>query len=132
MSTPGFVALCLAAAVPFWVLDAIWLGVVSKTFYRKSLGPLMARKVQVLPAALFYLAYPVGLALFVLTPNWGAYGPLQMAGLGALFGLFCYGTYDLVNQATLEGWPWRLTLVDMTWGMCASGASCAVARVAMG
>lgn len=132
MTTPGFVALCLAVAVPFWLLDALWLGVVAKTFYRRALGPLMARKVQILPAALFYLAYPIGLALFALAPNWTTHGPAQLAGLGALFGLFCYGTYDLVNQATLDGWPWRLTLVDMAWGTFASAAACAVARAVMG
>ena len=119
----------LAVAVPFWLLDAVWLGATSRTFYKSALGPLMARKIKPLPAALFYLAYPVGLLLFVLAPNWAIMNTAEIAGLGALFGLFCYGTYDLVNHATLEGWPLRLTLVDMAWGTVASAASCAAARL---
>ena len=129
MPTPSLWWLYLAAAVPFWLLDAIWLGLAAKSFYKSALGPLMARKVKWVPGAVFYLAYPVGLALFVLAPNWTALGVLQMAGLGGLFGLFCYGTYDLTNHATLEGWPLRLTLVDMVWGSCATASACGVARL---
>jgi uncharacterized membrane protein len=118
------IQLYLFLALPFWLLDAIWLGAVARTFYRAALGPLMARKVKIIPAVLFYLAYPAGLALFVMTT---ASQPVQAGMLGALFGLFCYGTYDLVNHATLEGWPLRLTVVDMAWGTFASGAACATA-----
>lgn len=132
MPTPNLWWLYLAAALPFWLLDAIWLGVAAKPFYKSALGPLMARKVQLVPAAVFYLAFPLGLVLFVLAPNWTSLGAVQLAGLGGLFGLFCYGTYDLTNHATLEGWPLKLTLVDMAWGTWASAASCAVARVALG
>ena len=126
---PKVWSLYLAVAVPFWLLDAVWLGATSRTFYKSALGPLMARKVKIAPAALFYLAYPFGLVMFVLLPNWEWHSPADLAVIGALFGLFCYGTYDLVNHATLEGWPLRLTLVDMAWGTFASAASCAAARL---
>ena len=132
MPTPNFWWLYLAAALPFWLLDAIWLGLAAKSFYRSALGSLMTRKVKLAPAAIFYFAYPLGLVLFVLSPNWTALGVTQLAGLGGLFGLFCYGTYDLTNQATLAGWPLRLTLVDMAWGTCASAAACGVARLLLG
>ncbi len=35
---------------------------------------------------------------------------------GAAFGFVAYATYDLTNQATLNGWPLAVSLVDMTWG----------------
>jgi uncharacterized membrane protein len=118
----------LAVAVPFWVLDAIWLGFVAKAFYRNALGALMARKIKPVPAALFYVCYPLGLVLFAVTPALLLGMTWAHAGMvGAAFGAFCYGTYDLVNQATLEGWPWRLTVVDMAWGCFASGVATAVA-----
>lgn len=37
--------------------------------------------------------------------------------LGALFGLVTYAAYDLTNLATLEGFPLRMVVVDMIWGM---------------
>jgi uncharacterized membrane protein len=114
----------LALAIPLLVVDAIWLGVIAKRFYREALGPLMAAPVKLVPAAIFYLAYPVGLLIFALDPSASAGGA---ALRGGLFGLFCYGTYDLVNQATLKGWPLRLTLVDMTWGTIISAAATALA-----
>jgi uncharacterized membrane protein len=122
--------LYILAAVPFWIADAVWLGVVAKRFYREALGALMAPKVQKLPALIFYLAYPMGLVIFVLWPA-DAAGPHADRSAyviaGGLFGLFCYGTYDLVNQATLKDWPWRLTVLDMAWGTALSAAVTAVA-----
>lgn len=132
MSTPNLWWLYLAAALPFWLLDALWLGLAAKSFYRSALGPLMARKVNLVPAIIFYIGYPLGLVLFVLAPNWTTLGIAQLAGLGGLFGLVCYGTYDLSNHATLEGWPLRLTLVDMAWGTTATAVSCGLARLALG
>jgi len=39
---------------------------------------------------------------------------------GALYGLVLYGTVDLTNTALLTHWPWRVALVDMTWGSLAN------------
>jgi uncharacterized membrane protein len=41
--------------------------------------------------------------------------------LGALLGLFGYGTYDLTNQATLKEWPTVVTVVDLVWGALLTG-----------
>jgi uncharacterized membrane protein len=118
----------LAVALPVLIADALWLGLIAKRFYRDALGPLMAKPVKILPAALFYLGYPLGLAIFAVVP---ATGIGHAAMLGGLFGLFCYGTYDLVNHATLEGWPLRLTLVDMAWGTALSAMASAVATIVL-
>jgi uncharacterized membrane protein len=117
----------LAIAVPLLIADAIWLSLASG-FYREALGPLMAREIKWGAAALFYLAYPIGLLIFAVQPALQGHAGIGKAALlGGLFGLFCYGTYDLVNHATLEGWPLRLTLVDMTWGTALSGTMSAFA-----
>ena len=47
--------------------------------------------------------------------------------MGALFGLFTYGTYDLTNMATLQNWPLAITIVDMLWGTFLGGVLGAVA-----
>lgn len=41
---------------------------------------------------------------------------------GAFFGLVCYATYDLTNQATIVNWSWRVTFVDLAWGAFVSAA----------
>ncbi|MFT5020496.1 MAG: putative membrane protein, partial [Polaribacter sp.] len=40
---------------------------------------------------------------------------------GALFGFFCYATYDLTNLATLKGFPLKVVVVDMIWGTILTG-----------
>jgi uncharacterized membrane protein len=112
----------LAIAVPLLLADGIWLGLVAKRFYREALGGMMANPVKIVPAAIFYLGYPVGLMIFAV---WPAASLGHAAVLGGLFGLFCYGTYDLVNLSTLRGWPLRLTLVDMSWGTVISAFAAA-------
>jgi uncharacterized membrane protein len=113
----------LAIAVPLLIADGVWLGLIAKRFYREALGALMANPVKIVPAAIFYLAYPVGLLIFAV---WPANTMSHTALLGSLFGLFCYGTYDLVNHATIRGWPLRLTLVDMAWGTTISALAAIV------
>lgn len=42
---------------------------------------------------------------------------------GALFGFFAYSAYDLTNLATLRGWPFAVSLVDLPWGKVATAAA---------
>lgn len=109
--------------------DGLWLGLLMKNFYKNALGDLFRNDPNWVAAALFYLAYPIGLTLFVTSRAWGAPdASLQSVALwGALFGLFAYGTYDLTNLATVRGWPVQIVVVDILWGMFASGIACAVA-----
>lgn len=122
-----WLTLYLAVAMPLLIADGVWLGLIAKRFYREALGSLMTPKVRLAPAAMFYLGYPVGLVIFALQPALAGGGLAQAVILGGLFGLFCYGTYDLVNYATLRGWPLRLTVVDMAWGTALSASATALA-----
>jgi uncharacterized membrane protein len=79
------------------VLDFLWLGVIAKSLYRDGIGHLMAAAPNWGAAAAFYLLYPVGLLVFAVLPSGGDW--LRALALGALFGLFCYGTYDISNLA---------------------------------
>ena len=97
-------------------LDAIWLGLTNKSFYQKELGQLFAKKMRIIPAVLFYLIYPLGISIFVISPNLQTSNLLQVGLLGALFGFVAYGTYDFTNLATINNWPIKVTIVDLIWG----------------
>ena len=44
---------------------------------------------------------------------------------GAMFGFFCYMTYDLTNYATLKVWSLKVTILDMIWGTVLTGLAAA-------
>lgn len=116
-----------ATAAVFLVLDAAWLTSMGPRLYRPALGHLMRPDVDWVAVALFYPVHIAGLLGFAIAPaaNQGA-----AALRGALFGLVAYATYDLTNQATLRGWPWIVTGLDLCWGAFASAVACAVGAVA--
>lgn len=117
----------------FLTLDACWLALIGPRLYRPELDGLLSANVDWLAAVLFYLLYLAGLTTFVMVPASVEGRPARALSKGALFGLVAYGTYDLTNQATLAGWPWRITAADLAWGAFVSGMSSWVAvRAAMG
>lgn len=98
------------------IIDAIWLSVIANKFYKAQLGPLLLEKPNLIAAVLFYVIYVVGIVVFALMPALAA-GDWKVAfGLGALFGLVAYATYDLTNLATLKGFPVKIVIVDLIWG----------------
>jgi uncharacterized membrane protein len=106
----AYAAVLLAVAV----LDAIWLGMISKDLYRRDMGSLMADSFRVVPAALFYLLYPLALVYLVL---WHApSGVIEAMLRSAVLGLAAYGAYNLTNLAIIRGWPVQLSLIDWAWG----------------
>jgi uncharacterized membrane protein len=113
--------------------DAAWLAVMGRAFYAPRIGHLMADSPSLLPAAFFYLLYALGLSVFVVVPAVRGRTPLpKVFALGALLGLVAYGTYDLTNQATLWNWPIVVTLVDLAWGGCLTGAVAVAAAFILG
>ncbi|MEK9796156.1 MAG: DUF2177 family protein [Alphaproteobacteria bacterium] len=114
-------AIYVAALLTFLILDGVWLGVVARGFYVNQLGDLMRPSPNWGVAGLFYLLYIVGVVVFAILPGLGHSSWFAAAGLGALFGLMCYGTYDLTNLATLRGWPPLMSIVDMVWGTALTG-----------
>ena len=111
------------ALVFFLAADMLWLGLLMADTYQAWIGPLMREQPLLLPAAVFYLLYPAGLVVFAIRPALEGTGWARAAALGGFFGLLAYGTYDLSNLATLQDWPWQLTLVDMVWGAALSCGS---------
>ncbi len=107
----------------FLILDGIWLGVLMAPTYKAQLGPLLLDSPRILPAALFYAFYMVGIIVFAILPGIDAQQWQRTALLGALLGLMAYGAYDMTNLATLKGWPLQISLIDLAWGAVITSVS---------
>jgi uncharacterized membrane protein len=108
--------LYLVSLAAFFAIDMLWLGLVARSFYQRSLGFLMTPSPNWFAAVLFYLLFIVGILFFVVVPGLES-GSFQSTILrAALFGLITYATYDLTNLATIQDWPVLLTVVDLLWG----------------
>lgn len=114
---PGFLKAWAAAAAVILIIDAIWLGAVAKNFYRDQLGGLMADKIKLPVAALFYIFYSGAAVLLASAPAVRLDAGIWTAVLlGAVLGFAAYGAYDFTNLATIRDWPVMLTIVDLVWG----------------
>ena len=117
MTIAIFLKLYAVALTSFMVIDLIWLGVIARSFYQSQLGHLMRADVNWAAAVTFYLIFVVGIVVLVVWPAIERESLGQALLLGALFGLVTYAAYDLTNLATLEGFPLRMVVVDLIWGM---------------
>ncbi len=113
--------------ITFLVIDFIWLLGIAKTLYRSEMGALMATEPRLWVALAFYLLYALGTTIFVISPAIAKQSLVYAIGFGALFGFFCYMTYDLTNLAVIEGFPARLAVIDIVWGAFVTAVSASVA-----
>ncbi len=112
-----FLKLYLLTVPIFFLLDIIWLGVVAKGFYRKHLGFILSPEVNWPAAITFYLIYIAGILFFAVAPAIERTSLLRALVWGGLYGFFTYATYDLTNMALIKGWPIKIVVVDILWGM---------------
>ncbi|MGM0438909.1 MAG: DUF2177 family protein [Patescibacteria group bacterium] len=112
-----YIKLYFIALSVFLAIDALWLGFIAKDLYQDQIGFLMKNNVNWVAALIFYLLFILGLVVFVIFPAIEQGEWSRALILGALFGLITYGTYDLTNLATIEGWPIMVTIIDLVWGM---------------
>ena len=115
-----YVVLYLATLVILMGLDFLFLGLIAKGFFASEVGDMLG-ELKPVPALLFYGLYIVGVLVFVSgapDANW------QSTLLyGALFGLFCYATFDLTALALLNHWSWAVAVVDVGWGAAVTAVS---------
>jgi uncharacterized membrane protein len=97
-------------------VDLIWLLGIAKNLYRDEMGDLMASEPKLVAALAFYLIYALGVCIFVIIPALTKQSCADALIFGALFGLFCYMTYDLTNLAVIRHFPTKLALIDIAWG----------------
>ncbi len=124
-------AIAIAAlATCFLAFDAVWLGVISVSFYQEAIGHLLAPKPDFVPAVFFYVIYLAGTYYFAVRPALEKRKVMSALLSGALLGFVAYATYDLTNAATLRDWPVLMTVIDLVWGTALTGVSAAVAAFA--
>jgi uncharacterized membrane protein len=112
--------LYLATFLVLLPLDILFLGTIAKSFFSEQVGDMLG-EVRLAPAILFYLLYIVGVVVFV---NGTPEATWQSAlARGALFGLFCYATFELTAMALLKHWTWPVVMVDISWGVTVTALS---------
>ena len=123
---------CLGCALTILLLDSLWLGVLAVDLYRNGIGHLMMDKPNFGAAAAFYVFYITGTLIFAIRPALVAKSWTLALRSGALFGFFCYMTYEFTNMATLRDWPLNVVLIDLAWGtfITAAGAMAGYAATA--
>ncbi|EGF32503.1 hypothetical protein IMCC9480_2394 [Oxalobacteraceae bacterium IMCC9480] len=112
-----------STGIVFWILDFVWLGFVIKGFYMRELDGLLLPTPLMTPAIVFYLLFVVGIVVFAVQPALDSNSWTKALTLGALLGLMAYGTYDLSNLSTLDGWSPRFAIIDIAWGTSVTAIS---------
>ena len=106
--------------------ERLFLGTIAKSFFQSQVGEMLG-DVRLVPAILFYLLYIVGVLIFT---NASSQATWQSALLyGALFGVFCYATFELTALALLKHWTWPVVMVDISWGAFVTAVSSALGLV---
>ena len=118
-----YAGLYLATLVVMVPLDFLFLGLVAKGFFTSQVGDMLGA-VRLPPAILFYLLYAAGIVIFAN----GAQDATWRSALlyGALFGLFCYATFELTALALLKHWTWPVVVVDVAWGAFVTAVAAAL------
>lgn len=111
-----YIAAYLSAGLAMAAIDAVWLTTMANRLYRPVIGSIMAAKPDMTAAVAFYLIYLAGVVFFAISPALKEASVMRALINGAALGFVAYATYDLTNQATLNVWSTKLTLIDLAWG----------------
>jgi uncharacterized membrane protein len=117
--------LFLSSLVVCFLLDMLWLGFIAKNIYFSTIGSMLRKSGESLvpnwPAAVMvYIFIAGGVVLFALPKANGSY--LMALVWGGLFGAVTYGIYDFTNFSILNGWPFKITVIDFIWGISLCGS----------
>jgi uncharacterized membrane protein len=108
-----YVVLYLATLTVLIPADFLFLGIVAKGFFTAEVGDMLG-EVRLAPAILFYPIYVAGILVFVGGPMAARWQSTLL--YGALFGFFCYATFELTSLSLLKHWTWPVVVLDVTWG----------------
>ncbi len=117
----------LTFLIALLVIDLIWLLGVAKNLYQQEMGDLMATEPKLIAGLAFYLLYAIGVCIFVIVPALSKQSWIYAVQYGALFGFFCYMTYDLTNLAVIRNFPTGLAFIDIAWGSAVTAVAAGIA-----
>jgi uncharacterized membrane protein len=112
-SLQRYAVLYLATLIVLIPIDFLFLGTVAKAFFTAQVGDMLG-EVRLAPAILFYLIYVAGILVFANGPESATWRSALI--YGALFGVFCYATFELTSLSLLKHWTWPVVMVDVSWG----------------
>ena len=115
-----YIILYLATLVVRIPIDFLFLGTVAKSFFASQVGDMLG-EIRPAPAVLFYLLYVAGILIFVSGPANASWSSTLL--YGALFGFFCYATFELTSLSLLRHWTWPVVIVDVSWGTLVTALS---------
>ena len=104
LSVNRYVVLYLATLIVMVPIDFLFLGVVAKGFLASQVGDMLG-EIRPAPAILFYLLYAAGILIFVSASEAATWQSTLL--YGALFGFFCYATFELTSLSLLKLGPGR-------------------------
>ena len=113
----------LSVTTIFLFIDIIWLSQSFSYIYQPNIGELLRENIIIFPAILFYIIYPLGATILVALPSLEKVLLKTIFINGFILGVIAYGTYNLTNMATLEGWSAKVVIIDMIWGGFLTGVS---------
>ena len=113
----------LSVTTIFLFIDIIWLSQSFSYIYQPNIGELLRENIIIFPAILFYIIYPLGATILVALPSLEKVLLKTIFINGFVLGVIAYGTYNLTNMATLEGWSAKVVIIDMIWGGFLTGVS---------
>ena len=108
-----YTVLYLATFIVLIPVDFLFLGIVAKGFFSSQVGDMLG-EIRLAPAILFYLLYVVGIIVFVSGSSSATWQSTLL--YGALFGFFCYATFELTSMSLLKHWTWPVVILDISWG----------------
>ena len=120
------IILFFVTVISVFIMDMIWLGFIAKNLYAENIGMLLRKSGETMTpiwwaAVVVYVCITLGILFFVLPKAHGDY--FLALACGALLGVVTYGIYDFTNYSILTNWPWKITLIDFTWGIVLCGLS---------
>jgi uncharacterized membrane protein len=118
-----YALLYLATLIVIIPIDFLFLGTIAKGFFTSQVGDMLG-DIRLVPAFLFYLLYVAGILIFVSGPATATWQSTLL--YGALFGLFCYATFELTSLSLLKHWTWPVVVVDVCWGTFVTAVSATI------
>lgn len=107
--------LLIIFSIVFLILDITWI-----SFFSRYFNPMIESiqnkpvKINMIGAILAYLV------MLYAYYNLAYDGDIPNYKKAALLGLAIYGTYEFTNLATIAGWDYKISILDISWGITVS------------